>query len=269
MRPTPFDQLKGKFCFLEKMGTEITLDMDPAVVTTSGSVPQINDFKKHFKWKENPTPLETIVMKIKNSAFEKLYRDAFGKWKENEKYLTGLRIHHGATEDFAQELRFSPVYLKLMGDTFIVTELEEHKYDPIKEEFVKSNDAGLDTDYRSKICIDTTGIGTCANFNSGYDAESVTYPFQTIYTMILDSSNPDNAILDDYKKEYVTVTNALWKDKENRLSIKHSFLLMAVSIIDKETDGFLSFDGNYANRSHLCPPCAKIEKNEFPLHNSL
>lgn len=268
MRPTPFDKLHEKFCFLKNMKTEITLDMDPAVVTISGSNPQIKNFHKHFKWKGNDTYLETIVMGIKNSAFEKLYREAFGKWKEGEKYLTGLRIHHGVSGDFVQELRFSPVYLKLIDNTFVVAELAKHKYDPCKEEFVISEDTGLDTDYRAKIYIYRTVMGVFNNFNSGYDAESVTYPFQTIYTMILDSSNPDNAILDNYQKEYVTVTNALWKNKENELHIKHSFLLMAVST-EKGTDGFLSFDGNYANRSHLCPPCAKIKKDEFPLYNPL
>lgn len=247
-RPTPVTDLVTKFSFLNNMGNEFLLDMEPAVVPTTNPMPQIIDFRLYFKWKDN-TYLDFIAMGIKNTAFKKLYEKAYTKHTDGDVYLTALRIHHGASS-YSQELFFSPIYLKSTdgGANFSVTELGRYMYDHQSETFIEEVIPGIDVEYRANIQVKPLA-GSFGGFSSGTDVESVTYPFQTIYTMIFDSLA--------YNENYVTITNALPKDKATgNLLIKHSLLLMAA-----ETEigaVYPTFHGNYANRSHLCPPGCRI-----------
>ncbi|TSJ45381.1 hypothetical protein [Fluviicola chungangensis] len=248
-RPTPITQLVAKFPFLNGMGNEFLLDMEPAVVPTTNPMPQIVDFRSHFKWKDN-NYLDVIAMGIKNTALKDLYQKASSKYSNGDVYLTALRIHHGAS-GYSQELFFSPLYLKSTdgGVNFQVTELGRYMYDHQNEVFIEGVASGVDIEYRTNIYVKPTLAGSFGNFSSGADVESVTYPFQTIYTMIFDSLT--------YNENYVTITNALPKDKATgNLLIKHSLLLMAA---ETEIGAiYPTFHGNYANRSHLCPPGCRI-----------
>lgn len=249
VRPTPISDLLTEFTFLTEMEQESKLDMALAVVPIMNPMPQIEQFKHHFKWKDH-TSLDVIAMGIKNTAFQVLYQKALSKYQEGDTYITALRIHHGAT-DCSQVLFFSPVYLKSSdGINFNVIEVGRYLYDDKKEEFVEFYIPGLDTDYRGNILVKPSLSSAHGGFISGRDVESVTYSFQTIYTMIFDSLN--------YNKDYVTITNALPVDKETGdLLYKHSLLLMATETEHGTVDP--TFNGNYANRSHLCPPgCRKI-----------
>jgi len=256
-RPIPYAELIAEFPFLENnMNLEDGLDMELAEVYKPPTLPVIVDFSQIVKLRNGnfPHPPNAApVACIKNTAFEKLYKEALKLRKPGEQHVTALRISFGLTNTSHEvKLLFQAVYAKLdTGKDYDVIENGEiYYYDEPSctfELYALAED--VRRNYRRNVLVKHVGDQSPTAFIEGIDTESVTFPFQTIYTLMYDN-RPD---------DYILIYNALPANKEmSEVEYKHGLLLTS-SDEEREKRKLLDFKNKYANRSHLCPPgCNKL-----------
>ena len=257
-RPTPFPALMNAFIYLkDSINLEDQLDLQYAEVPNPPILPQISTFNNAFKLNNGPTTIPEVVVKIKKDAFKLLY-DEVVKLRKPENHITCLRIWHGLTK-LTTEHKLKPLFQVIYtvksatGQYSVVEGSEIYHYDGnVFKPYSGAED--LRRNYRENIRIKKITGGSYDPLNVGLETESVTFPFQTIFTLILDNL-PDN-------DDAVIIVNSLATNKEQtEIYHKHALLLFATKMEEdqKGTEAFVIIKDKYANRSHLCPPgCDKI-----------
>lgn len=243
LRPTPFCDLILNFPFLkDKINLEDTLDMQIAEVLAGSPLPQIENFNSYIRLNNGYT-LPRIVFGIKHTAFKDLYLKAQGLVPAGSNHITALKINLGIKNGILFPV-FIPICTVNDGNNnyTVIEYTEQYTYNYSAGLFEKCDDwKTLISDYQTSIAIRHNGGPQFENYILNSDSEAIIYPFQTIYTMILDSS----------PYPFVLLTNSLATDKNSgALLCQHSILLMATS----SSIGIIGHNV-YANRSHLCPPC--------------
>lgn len=258
VRPIPYDCMIKEFTFLkDKMDLEDWLDVQLAEIPKPPVLPQLDNFSKVVKLKSGNfpnTPEEGPIVSIAYSAFQKLYEEALKLRKPGERHVTGLRISFGLSgASHRIKLLFQAVYAKFdTGKNYDVIENGEiYYYDEPSATFeLYALAEDVRRKYRDNVLVQRTNDSSLTIFREGTDTESVTFPFQTIYTMMYDNL-PDNHVL---------IYNALPANQEmSVVEHKHTLLLTTSDEQERTGKSFLTFENKYANRSHLCPPgCDKL-----------
>ncbi len=257
--PTPFCRIIDPLNFpnlRNKINLEDTLNLALAVVNDVDALPQIDQFNSFFKLK-NGHNLPNPMVDIAYDAFEAMYTEAFKLRTADEKFITGLRIYYALTgANFDVKLLFKPVCYNWNAaqNRYDFVEGTKKYFYTVADGFKEyTGTENIERNYRDQISILHDGAGAFGNHDSTSDANSVTYPFQTIYTLMTDNKNDGD--------NFVTVKNALYRKPDGTLSAKHSLLLRTIRVA-------VDFRDMYANRSHLCPPgCSFLTKTELDVHS--
>jgi len=256
--PTPFCRLMEQENFpglKNRINLEDTLDLLLSVVEDVDGTEQITQFNSCFKLKNGnwlPNPMVNIAF----DAFLTLYDEAYKLRKSDKNFITGLRIFYGLTgANFEVKLLFKPVCYNWNAITSKYDCKEgTKKYYYTADNFIPYTDTeDVEENYRHQILISDNCDEQFREYDSlKNDVLGVTYPFQTIYTLMADNkSDGDNIVM---------VKNALYRTSTGGLSAKHSVLLLT-------TLKAAIFRDKFANRSHLCPPgCTELTRDELAVH---
>ena len=253
-RPTPFSLLEGKYNCLRtgQIHLEHTLDMQIAEVGIMNPLPQIDHLHtvaKLINGDGQLIDLDSVIIDIDVLAFEQLYTEALGL-KGTTGHITSLKIWLGLDSNLIMTPLFKPVCANFKsGNIYTVADNGKfYYYDetaPLGQKFKEyTSTFDLRKNYRDTIRIKHEGDTEYKKFIENDDTEAVIYPFQTIFTLMYDNPNADFVIL---KNSIATTKSGVLKDQ-------NAILLLA----PKSRKDIVVFTGKYANRSHLCPPCAEI-----------
>jgi hypothetical protein len=253
-REIPYSRLIVEFPFLKnKINGEIKLDMEIAEVRMITNLPQVAQFSNVVRLKNTSITLNSDVIDIHKDAFEKLYADSVNMSQASGDYITAVKIWLGLEENNKLKLLFQPICIQKNNENdYLVCNHETiYFYDQSKtnaEKFQPINtiDAeALKKRYRKSMEIFHLNETIFRNFVKDFDTEAIIYPFQTIFTLIYDNLSANNSVM---------LRNSIATNRQSgNLDNRHSILLYTTKAPEKE---ILDFKNKYANRSHLCPPCA-------------
>lgn len=242
-KPTPVANIINANSNLSLMNNEDILNLEFAPLTKEYAEPEIDMTRTHVIG--GAFAPNELITKIPKASFDILFERASKMRIGTESYVTGLKIYFGIDGNNIFPV-FQPLYLKritdVLGDNSYQEKGELHYVLNGSNAFVEAKKSDYDkiTAYQKNVRILHSNEMNHSNFRSG-DTEGVIFPFQTIYTLLLDNSGS----LDVY----------LYNAFRLELGVLQQCILLAT-----KTKPFPKtiFENSYANRSHLCPPCTVI-----------
>lgn len=193
---------------------------------------------------------------ISLNDFDGLFKEATDKKRNGDKYITCLQVYLASEgENPVMFPVYQPVYLK------------RTHYDPITQKYMytiptdglgkfyvhdKQNFVPIPESEKNRLVrnyqedmtmIHTINGANYTAFDPNHDVESCLIPFQLMYKL-----------MDETPSQELFVTNAIREIEADEASpIKH-----IVIVSGEKVDEIPVNPAKYANRSHLCPPCANI-----------
>jgi len=254
-RQIPYDKLKVAFPLVgDKINKETMLDMEIAEVEIIGTLPQTVRFYSIVRLKDTTVTLDMDILEIYKDAFATLYQDALSMYENNDHHITAVKIWLGLDQDLKMKPLFQPVYIKKNSEDEYNVYDHQNVYDYTGGSFQLCLSANeLKKRYRDNIQLMHLGETQFQDFRQNIDTEAIIYPFQTIFTLLVDNLDANDS---------VTLRNSIAiNHTTEELNNKHCLLLYTTKRSDKIIE---SFKDKYANRSHLCPPgCSKILDFDF------
>jgi hypothetical protein len=242
--PTPISLIKRLFQNVDDMSNENVLDMAPFPLMRQYGDAEIRDCRTYLKI--NGAPIDEKIHSISFSAFASLFNIATQlKPAAVNDYVTGLRINYGIDSNDKFSVIFQPVCLVANGtqapNFTIYTPIDgpDFIYKENQFSFSPALNRNVVAGYPQKIQILHMGDPAPSPYVPG-DVLSVIFPFQEIYTLMLDNIN--EASIDLYNSIRKTTTPA-------GIQIQHAMLLSP-----NLPAPLFGFSGKYANRANLCPP---------------
>lgn len=231
------------------LGSEDSLDYEFSPVDSSTGGIEIEECNTHLAI--NGNPINHLIATIDVTAMDTLYWAAVRLRNNTLNYVTGVKLSFGV-QDGGVILIFQPLYMTtppgVIPEPFYnVTGGLNYIFNSDTKAFEEASDSLVSTltaDYRSMIRIKHRTDRTFTSYIPNADTDAVIFPFQTIY-----------ALINDNVGNVVHFHNAIRKEPVGgAYSIQHAVLLSSQYLLGN------SFEGKYANRSHLCPPsCNKVQ----------
>ncbi|ASS50848.1 MAG: hypothetical protein A3D31_14960 [Candidatus Fluviicola riflensis] len=245
---------------LTELDLEDQLNLETEDVDSADAARRKALFQNNFLLNDAVLPENPI--KISRAQLEVLY-DKVKHFPTNKKCLTGLLIHFASKIESNKYIfypLFQPVFLRLNG---YHDPSQKYTYVPVYKdkvfhfngiEFVeckKIQTPFLDEElewknnykHKAKIRHSTDLTQPFELFLDGTDSDGQLFTFQLIYALMHDNGN-----------NYFYLRNSMTEFLHDPLiSLKHS-LILSTDLITANGN----FANKYANRSHLCPPCAEF-----------
>lgn len=256
--PAPIDAIIRRFPALASLRNEDLLDLKYVPVDPKRGEEVIRNCHEFLTLGDNDMP--PCIAEISRGAFEELYLKACGMWSRKAGYIIALKIYFGVEEKNPGSLSpiFQPLYLKrnyaaMTYGQYNVAEQGGY-FAWTEDRFVtlgQKEFRNRTNKYRELIEIKRPCMpGLSPHFIPGEDVEAVIFPFQTIFTLIVDNNAPSVFLYNAYRK----------MSCENNNCIRHSILLFYKNLENYELANYDDLVKKYANRSHLCPPdCSLLE----------
>lgn len=260
--PTPVDSLVQnanevigkKSLFIQNLLREDVLNLTLVPINPSLGDLEIKNYGDHVRIYGQE--VELMVACIPAKAFENMFLAAGSMYQPGEHYVSGLRIYFGVNP-IPEIPALFPVYRPLfMSRVAKFAELGTGEYDPEagpnfvftdgEFEAITQEEADLYTaTYKSQVTIKHYGEEDFTAFRPGEDVESLEFPFQTIFTLMIDNASNEVYLYNAIRPQNNGV-NGIWE---------------CILLLPQEKESFFesnNMEGKYANRSKLCPPDCSV-----------
>ncbi len=249
--PTPVNDIVNNHMYVGSLINEDLLDLSLSEMTEEEADAHALACNTYLTFKGSTiSPQYLTIAEAGFDLFKDFLAEATGKRIGTERYITALSITFGAIGNYIRPI-YQSVYLKwarhdapTQKDLYAVSDSgygEYYKFDG--GAFVKISQTDRNTmvaDYKKDIKIRHKNAENLEAFRPGVDAESILIPLQTIYT-VMHNAHPSKLF----------ITHAIREVQADRTSpMKHIVMVSGYKV------PFVGLPVLYANRSHLCPPCA-------------